>query len=107
MTTPTGDEVEASIQALHQDAGVWSGMATELDSMGQAARGLTLSAFEFSGLGHLAGLDEIYAQLQARVASLLDQGSTNFDNIAVALHKSADDYDRDERDAVHRLKNVY
>src|SRR5690349_7631092 len=107
MTTPTGDEVEASIQALHQDAGAWSDMATQLDSFGQVARGLTLSSFEFSGLGHLAGLDAIYAQLQERVVSLLDQGSTNFDNVAVALHKSADDYDRDERNAVHRLKNVY
>ena len=107
MTTPTGDEVEASIQALHRDAGVWAGMATQLDSFGQVARGLSLSSFEFSGLGHLAGLDDIYAQLQERVISLLDQGSSNFDNIATALHKSADDYDRDERNAVHRMKNVY
>ena len=107
MTTPTGDEVEASIQALHRDAGVWSGMATQLDAFGQVARGLSLSSFEFSGLGHLAGLDEIYASLQERVVTLLDQGSTNFDDIAGALHTSADEYDQDERNAVHRLKNVY
>ena len=107
MSTPTGDEVRASIQALHQDAGVWSGMATELESVARVARGLTLSSFEFSGLGHLAGLDEIYTQLQDRVVNLLDQGRTNLDNIAGALHKSADDYDRDEHNAVHRLKNVH
>lgn len=107
MTSPTGDELQASVQALHQDAGVWSGMATQLDSFVQTARGLSLSSFEFSGLGHLAGLDEIYATLQERVVSLLGEGSRNFDAIATALHTSADDYDRDERNAVHRLKNVY
>jgi hypothetical protein len=107
VTSPTGDEVHASIGALHADAGVWSGMATRLDSFGQAARGLSLSSYEFSGLGHLAGLDQIYTALQERVVSLLDQGSRNFDGIASALHAAADDYDRDERDAVHRLKSVY
>jgi hypothetical protein len=107
LTTPTGDEVQASIEALHQDAGVWSEMAGQLDTFGQVARGLTLSSFEFSGLGHLAGLDAVYAQLQQRMVALLAQGSTNFDNVAAALHTSADAYEQDERNAVHRLKNVY
>lgn len=107
MTSPTGDEVRASIEALRQDAAVWSGMAAELESVGGVARGLTLSAFDFSGLGHLAGLDEIYNELQERVVGLLGQGSANFDGIAGALRQAADGYERDEENAVHRLKNVY
>lgn len=107
MTTPTSGEVRASIEALRQDARVWSGMAAEVDAIGQVARGLTLSPFEFSGLGHLAGLDEIYRALQQRVVDLLHQGSANFDNVSGALRQAADAYERDEENAVHRLRNVY
>jgi hypothetical protein len=104
---PSSDEVYTATAALRTDAGVWAGMAGQLDTTAQVARGLTLSTFEFSGLGHLAGLDQVYAQLQTRIAAVLGQGSATFDTIADALKKSADDYDRDEQNAAHRLKNIY
>lgn len=107
MTAPTGDEIQASIDALRQDARVWSDMAAEMDTALGAARGLTLSAFEFSGLGHLVGLDRVYDALQQRVVDLLRQGSGNFDSVADALRQAADAYERDEENAVHRLHNVY
>lgn len=107
MSNPSSDEVYAATAAMRADAGVWAGMAGQLDSAAQVARGLTLSAFEFSGVGHLAGLDEVYAELQNRVAHLLRHGGAIFDDIADALKKSADDYERDEHDTVHRMKNVY
>lgn len=107
MGDPSSDEVFAATQAMKADAGVWGGMAGQLDAAAQVARGLSLSAFEFSGLGHLAGLDDKYAELQHRVATMLGEGGVTFDNIAAALKKSADDYDRDEQNAVHRMKNVY
>jgi len=107
MTSPTGPEVQAAISAIHGEAGVWADMATQIDAMAQAARGFTLGAFHFSALGHLAGMEEAYTDLQERIASLLQQASDNFDNVAGALKKAADDYQRDENNAVHRMKNVY
>ncbi len=77
------------------------------DAMAAAARGFTLGAFHFSGLGHLAGMAEAYTDLQERIASLLQQAADNFDNVAGALTKAADDYQRDEHNAVHRMKNIY
>ncbi|MBM2620767.1 hypothetical protein JIG36_35235 [Actinoplanes sp. LDG1-06] len=107
MGNPTSEEVYAATGGMRADAGVWGGMAGQLDTAAQVARGLTLSAFEFSGLGHLAGLDDKYAELQNRVATMLSSGAVTFDGISDALKKSADDYDRDEQNTVHRMKNVY
>jgi hypothetical protein len=107
MTHPSGPQVQASIDALHQEAGVWSGMATQVGSMASTAQGLTLNAFHFTGLGHLAGIDEVYRDLQERIAGLLQQAADNFDNVAGALTTAADDYARDEANAVHRMKNIY
>ncbi|MEV8506289.1 hypothetical protein AB0368_15845 [Actinoplanes sp. NPDC051475] len=107
MTSPTGPEVQAAIGAIHGEAGVWSDMATQIDAMAAAARSFTLGTFHFSGLGHLAGMEEAYTDLQERIAGLLQQASDNFDNVAGALKKAADDYQRDEDNAVHRFKNIY
>ncbi|GAA2535886.1 hypothetical protein [Winogradskya humida] len=107
MTQPSDDQVEASIHALTAEGGVWSGMATEVDAMAAVARSLTLNAFHFSGVGHLAGIEDVYRDLQERIATLLQQAADNFDNTAGALTKAADDYQRDEDNTVHRMKNVY
>ncbi|MEU4217347.1 hypothetical protein [Actinoplanes sp. NPDC026623] len=107
MTQPSGQQVEASIEAIQVEAGLWSDMATQVDAMAAVAQGLTLNAFHFSGLGHLAGIEDVYRDLQERIAGLLQQAADNFDSTSGALNKAADDYRRDEDNAVHRLKNVY
>ena len=107
MTHPSGQQVEASIQAIAGEAGLWSGMAAEVEAMAAVARNLTLNAFHFSGLGHLAGMEDVYRDLQERIAMLLQQAADNFDTTAGALKQAADDYQRDEDNAVHRLRNIY
>jgi hypothetical protein len=57
MTTPDHGQVTAAIEGIRQDATVWTGLATQVDTMAATARSLTLSPFEFSGLAHLAGCD--------------------------------------------------
>jgi hypothetical protein len=49
----------------------------------------------------------VYNNLQERMASLLKEGSANFDSIAGALRTAADGYARDEEKAVHRMKKIY
>ena len=107
MGDPTSDEVFAATDAIRTDAAVWSQMAGELDTAARTAADLALSAFDFSFVGHLVGMEHVYTGLQQRVAALLAQGATTFDEIADALRKSADDYDRDEQNNVHRLKHIY
>jgi predicted DNA repair protein MutK len=82
---PTSDEVFAATDAIRADASVWSQMAEQLDDAAQVAASLSLTAFHFSFVGHLVGMDDMYADLQQRVASLLTQGATTFDEIATAL----------------------
>lgn len=107
MSHPTNGEISAATDAIRADAAVWSRSAGEMDEMAETARGLSLSAFEFSGLAHLAGMEQVYTALQQRVALLLKQGADTFDEISNALRKSADDYDRDDEMNAHRIKNVY
>lgn len=107
MTNPTGPELEVAIDAIHAEAGQWADMAVQIQGMASVARGLSLGAFHFSGLGHLAGIEEVYGDVQDRIAGLLQEASDNFDGVADALKKAADDYETDESNAVHRLKNIY
>jgi hypothetical protein len=107
MGSPSKQEINASIQALYTDSRTWATMAGQLEGMERVARGLSLSAFEFSGFGHMVGLDGLYNELQEKVATLLKQGGANFDAIAGALRTAADSYARDEEKAVHRNAKIY
>lgn len=107
MTTPTGEQVTASIQALRTDAARWTELCGELRTVAGTAAGLGLSSFHFSGLGHLLGIDSLYTEIQQRIVTLLNQGADNFDNIGGALRTAADGYEQDEQNAVHRMRNIY
>lgn len=107
MTTPTGAQVEVSIRALRDDAQRWLGMADQLRAAADAGDGLDLNAFHFTGLGHLIGIDDLYNQVQLTIVTLLRQGASNFDSVAGALKAAADGYEQDERDTVHRMRNIY
>lgn len=107
MTAPSDEQITVAIDALHADAAKWIAMADELQAAAANAAGLGLGPFQFSGLGHLLGIDKIYADLQETIVTLLKQGSSNFENVAAALRTAADGYSRDEQAAVHRMKNIY
>ncbi|TYB39755.1 hypothetical protein FXF50_05095 [Micromonospora sp. AP08] len=107
MTTPTGDQLVASIEALRADSGTWFEMADALRSAASNAAGLGLGPFHFTGLGHLLGLDAVYEDFQQAIVTLLEQGSANFEKVGGALRLAADAYEQDEIDNVHRLRNIY
>jgi hypothetical protein len=106
MGNPKDDRLSASIGALYAESRTWADIAERLDQMSQVARGLTLSAFEFSAFAHNIGLDGLYNTLQELIASRLQQGSTNCDNIAEALRRSAAGYQADEERASYRIKKI-
>lgn len=107
MTAPTKEQVEVAVQALRDDAQRWLDMADTMRSAASAGARLDLNAFHFSVLGHLLGIDSLYNQVQQTIVTLLGQGASNFESVAGALKAAADGYEEDERDAVHRMKNIY
>lgn len=107
MTQPSGEQVQAAIHALRGEATLWDDMATQVLAMSTTAANLDLTAFHFSGLGHLVGVDSLYTDVQQRVADLLVQAMHNFSSTALVLNYAAEEYERDEQNAVHRMRNIY
>jgi hypothetical protein len=107
MTQPDGRQVEAAIHALRGEAALWDDLANQVLAMSGTAANLTLTSFDFSGLGHLAGVDTLYTDLQQRITDLLTQAMHNFVSTALALDNAAEGYERDEQNAVHRMRDVY
>lgn len=104
---PSKEQIEVAIEALRAGGAMWQQHADVMDAASAAARALSLGPFELSGVASATGLVETYAQLQAKLGTLLRQGATNFDNIGGALKVAADGYEQDERDAVHRMRGIY
>lgn len=104
---PTEQQIQAAIQTLRRDAGIWAaGKDTLVDAAAVAAR-LELSALHFSHIGDQFGLAAVYQQLQQRLYTLLNEGAANFLALSTALNDAADGYERDEINAVHRITGIY
>jgi hypothetical protein len=107
VTGPSHEQVDVAIQALRDDAQKWRAAAGELEAAARVAGQMDLQAFHFSYIGDKIGVTQAYQLLQDKLIDLLNGGATNFRSVAEALKVSADGYQQDERDAVHRLKNVW
>ncbi len=104
---PSQDKVEVAIQTLRDDAQKWRAAAGELDAAARVTGEMDFQAFHFSYIGDKIGITESYRLLQDKIVDLLAGGATNFRNVAQALTLAADGYERDDRNAVHRLKGVW
>jgi hypothetical protein len=107
MPPPSKDTVEAAIQALRDDAQAWRFGAGELEIAAKIAGTMDLQAFHFSYIGDKVGLTDSYRALQDKLIALFTGGATNFINIATALTAAAAGYQDDERNAVHRMQNIW
>ena len=107
MTGPSQGQVDVAIQALRDDAQKWRAAAGELEIAARVAGEMDFQAFHFSYIGDKIGVTEAYRLLQDKLIDLLNGGAANFRSVAQALNTSADDYQEDDRNAVHRLKNVW
>lgn len=104
---PTGQQIKVAIEALRKDASTWDAASDDLREAARVGARLDLSPLHFSYIGDKLGLTEVYQQLQQRVCRLLTEGVDNFTAMAAALRSAADGYEQDERDAVHRLTDIY
>jgi len=107
VTAPSKGTIDVALQALREDAELWRGMAGEIEVAARVAGEMDFQAFHFSYIADLIGVTESYQQVQEKLIQLLGDGAANFRNVAQALNTAADGYEQDERNAVHRLKNVW
>lgn len=104
---PTKDQIRVAVDALRADARMWRSMEDELRDAAREAFRLDLGVSQVSYLGEKAGLTEAYIDIQSTLVRLLGEGVKAFDEMAAALIKAADGYERDEHNAVHRLRGIY
>jgi hypothetical protein len=102
---PSNETIAAGIAALRDDAAAWLVAAAAL--AGASAAPPVLDAGEFGLIGEQAGLAAVHTALRGQVADRLAEGSRTGTATAAALHRAADGYERDERDAVHRLRGIW
>ncbi len=101
------DRVEVSLDALRNEADIWSVGAEELAAAERTGVGLELSMVEFSYLGDLVGLPKVYWELRDQLCRLLAEGADAFAWTAWALREVADGYQQDDVNGAHRLHQLY
>ena len=104
---PTPAEVTAAIKALFDESAMWNTSAGTMQSAAGAAQGLTLGEGALSWASRPTGLVDTYGLIQQRVVTLVNEGVRTFTELSAALNTAATGYQRDENDAVHRMRNVW
>lgn len=104
MPPPTDEEIRVAIAALRSDAAQWRAWAGALARASTVVEELDLSVSDMCALSALVGLPEAYAAIRHRAQALAEQGAVRFTEVAHALAAAAAGYERDEANAVHRLR---
>lgn len=104
---PTDEEIRVAIAALRSDAHQWREWAATLARASTVVDQLDLSVNDMCAMSGVVGLPETYAAIRHRAQILAAQGTLHFTEVADALSAAADGYERDERNAVHRLRGVW
>lgn len=107
MAPPAQETITAGIAALRDDAAAWLGCAAALAAAAGATAATTLDGAQWSAMGDVTGLTGTYDELRRHVATLLGEGARAGTATAAALGEAAEGYERDERDAVHRLRGIW
>ena len=107
MTGPSQGQIDVAIQALRDDAQKWRAAAGELEIAARIAGEMDFQAFHFSYIGDKIGVTEAYRLLQEKLIDLLNYGAVNFRSVGQALTMAANGYEEEDRNAVHRLKNIW
>lgn len=106
MAPPPG-QVTAAVTALNGEAAMWRGAAGTMRGAQSSADGLVLDEGALSWAARPTGLLVTYAMVREKAARLLGEGAATFDALAGALSTAAAEYQKDENDAVHRMRGVW
>lgn len=103
---PDKDEIVAAYEALEKDVYKWVAIAGVMDNAAREARSLGLSGFEIGYLPMESGVGEKYNQVQELMISMLTQGAAAMQEIADALIKVREDYERSDQGSAYRVQKT-
>lgn len=99
--------LKAAIKALHTDAATWDETSQVLSGAAGEASVLTLSEGQLSWASRPTGLLDTYAEIQAKVTTLLRQGTQVHADLSRTLDEVAVAYERNDEEAARRLGGVW
>jgi hypothetical protein len=99
--------LKAAIDALHDDAHLWQGVAATTANAKSAVDGLTLTEGELSWASRPTGLLSTYEEIRAKVAGLLGEATTNYNSLSSTLDRVAKAYETSDQAAQNRMKGVW
>jgi hypothetical protein len=98
---------EVQLAALKSDADTWDQTSSDLLNACTNAWGLNLGEYELSWAAETVGLTTTYSSIQAKVAGLLSEGSTETSNISGTLMTIKHNYEQNEDNAEQRYQGAW
>jgi hypothetical protein len=98
---------EVQLEALKTDADMWDETSSTLLNASTNAWGLNLGEYELSWAAEVVGLTDTYSAIQAKVAGLLSEGSTETSNISGTLRAIKRNYEQNEDNAEQHYKGAW
>ena len=98
---------EVQLEALKTDADMWDQTSSTLLNAATNAWGLNLGEYELSWAAEVVGLTDTYSAIQAKVAGLLSEGSTETSNISTTLRAIKRNYEQNEDNAEQHYKGAW
>jgi uncharacterized protein YukE len=101
---PTPQEVQVATESLRSEATIWLHQSDQMQAIAHKAEGLRMSRLE-AGLFQL--VESAYDAAADQVTARCREGQQRMEEIATTLRHVADTYEQEERDNLHRFKNLY
>ncbi|CAM01165.1 hypothetical protein A8924_2252 [Saccharopolyspora erythraea NRRL 2338] len=99
--------IEAELEALRSDAGVWKTAAEDLRGVLEATRSLSVTAADVSMWASDRGMDGTLNAARDALADMLDQAAEYFREIGDDLLAAADQYEHDDALGKHGIQAVH
>lgn len=99
--------VEAAIDALYHDAGIWEDISGVAGRASGAAAGLTLTEDALSWACIPTGLRETYEEIRVKAQRLLGEGAANMSDMATTLRTVASAYEISDESAARRFDDEW
>ncbi|GGN76082.1 hypothetical protein GCM10010112_47960 [Actinoplanes lobatus] len=103
---PGPGEVRAALEDLDSDSQFWFAAARTVGDAARSAESLGLSGFEFGIVGVELGVLATYKELRAFVATSLNDGYLEMEELSLALRNARDQIDETDREAATGLGAV-
>lgn len=104
---PTEQQVSAALESLRSDATIWEHAAEALGGLRSFIADLHLTPADVSVWAADAGLDQKCNEVCVKLEEVLTQAGENFFHLAGALRDSADTYQREDEEGLHRFRGIY